>query len=337
MLALATSVQGAIPVAPGGSIQQALDLAAATPGPDTVVLSAGEYQENLLIVDANPVKLLGTGQVTIVSTDPTAHVIIAIGGQVTLQNLRVTGGDDGINATDCESLNLINVESSNNGDEGVDAENVLNLTAINPRIVNNGDHGIQLESNLETVVKIFHGTISANGGDGIKVAGAESVRVVNTQCIENDDGMDLDKVTSIEVRNGTCNENKDEGLEVDGAGSVLITASDFQGNKGEGIDADDVAQIALVSVDCKGNQGSGFQSVAEKTLAEQITITSSRFCGNGIDGVQLLQQLGTIATVRMNAVVTRENVKRGFNIVISGTVSQRGVISENNGLPDKLP
>jgi hypothetical protein len=229
------------------------------------------------------------------------------------------------------------VESSSNGDEGVDAEDVLSLTAINPRILNNRDHGLQIEGTSETRVTILHGLVASNRGDGIKVARAARVQVVNTQCINNDDGMDLDKVTSIEVRNVTCNENKDEGLEVDGAGSVLVAASSFQGNAGEGIDTDDVAQIALVSVDCAGNKGSGFQAVAEKALTEQITITSSLFSGNGIDGVQLLQQLGSIASVRMNAVVTRDNIKRGFNIAISGTVSQHGVKSENNGLPDLLP
>jgi len=337
LLALATSLQAAITVAPGGSIQQALDLADATPGPDTVILRAGEYHENLLIEDAGPVKLLGIGQVTIVSTDPGAHVILAIGGEVTIQNVTVTGGDDGINASGCESLSLIKVDALCNGDEGVDAEFVLNFSVISSRIMNNGDHGLQIEGTAETQVKILHGFIATNGGDGIKVAVAAGVEVTSSLCIGNDDGMDLDDVGSIKVRSTLSFGNNDEGMEVDGAGSVQIIASSFQGNTGEGIDTDDVSEIALVAVACRDNGGSGFQTVAESVNTGTISIISSLFSDNGVDGVQLLERSGTIAAVKMNGVVTRDNIKSGLNILISGTLIRHSVTSENNGTPDVLP
>jgi hypothetical protein len=212
------------------------------------------------------------------------------------------------------------------------------MTVLNSRIAENGDHGLQVEGNsVPGHLTIRNSVFVDNDGDGIKATDAQSVVAVNVVCTGNDDGMDWDDVVSIEIRNSAVNGNGDEGLEVDGAGSVLVVSSTFQGNAGEGIDTDDVAQVSLISVSCTANGGSGFQTVAEGENTGLISILSSSFVGNGRDGIQLLEEDGTIASVTLKAVVARDNVESGLHIVISGTVSQHGVTSANNGAADILP
>ena len=77
--------------------------------------------------------------------------------------------------------------------------------------------------------------------------------------------------------------------------------------------------------------------VAEGENTGLISILSSSFTGNGRDGIQLLEEDGTIANVTLTAVIARDNVESGLHIAISGVVSQHGVTSANNGAADILP
>jgi pectin methylesterase-like acyl-CoA thioesterase len=62
--ASATGGSGA-PDDPYGLIQDAVNAAAASPGPDMVVLRPGQYTENIKITDSNPVTVQGIGEESI--------------------------------------------------------------------------------------------------------------------------------------------------------------------------------------------------------------------------------------------------------------------------------
>ncbi len=341
----------------GGSIQDALDAAADSPGADTVLLGAGTYTENFTIEDDNALTLIGTGEVTIEAGDADKDVIKVKGGNVTIQNVSITGGDDGIDANDGDSLTLINVDVSGNDDRGVEAEKVGNVTIRNSNFSGNGGDGIRVDiadtlfiTNVSSTgngdegvqteemgsVTIRNSNFSDNGGDGIKVEFADAVLITNVSSTGNDDGIDLEVVESITLRNVTVNDNDDEGLEVDDSGSVLVIYGTFNNNSDDGIDIDDTREITLISVDAIGNAGSGFQAEAENVETERITIIDGLFANNGEDGLQFTEEEGSIGEVTLTRVVARGNVESGLDIS-ADTVTSRRVVSEDNGEADNLP
>jgi hypothetical protein len=147
----------------------------------------------------------------------------------------------------------------------------------------------------------------------------------------------LEEVGMAELRHVVLNDNDDEGLEVDDTDSVLVTFCTFPGNEGEGLELDGTRGVVLVSVESIGNDGSGIQVNAETVVTERVTIIAGTFSGNGEDGLQFVEEEGTIGDVTLASVVARNNEESGLDLSISGALTQRRVVSENNGEPDQLP
>jgi hypothetical protein len=192
---------GTSPASPLRTIQRAVDEAAATPGEDMIKIAAGEYVESVTIEDTNKVTLAGRPGTVVNADDPDEHVITIESGDVTISNLEVIGGDDGIKAkADTTSLTLRRVVASGNADEGLDAKGVSS-------------------------VMIVHGMFSLNDDDGIRVEGAETVAITHTAASDNGgEGVDLEVIGAMHLRHVTAEGNADDGVKVEHADVVRITA-----------------------------------------------------------------------------------------------------------------
>lgn len=300
---------------PFRTIQQAIDVAAETPGPDMIKIASGEYVEKLSIKDADKLTLAGSGGTLINADDPEKNVIKIKSGDVTISNLAVTGGKDGIKANEMTSLTLRDVVVTGNADEGLQAEDVSS-------------------------VKIVHGTFSENGDDGIKVEVAEAVQITGTTVFDNGgDGIDLEEIGAIHVTDLTVDGNGDEGLEVDDSGSAVVVRGTYSNNADEGLDIDNTLSIRIVSIVSTGNGGNGLQVEAddEEIEIEAVSIVGSVFSDNDEDGIQIVEDGTVVHRVTLTNITARNNVESGLDIDVSGSVRLSRVISEDNGEPDVLP
>jgi hypothetical protein len=343
------------------TIQRALDEAAQTPGPDTIKIAAGEYVENVTIEDTDKVTLAGRGGAVIRADDRKENVITIECSDVTIANLEITGGDDGIKTkTGPISLTLRDVVVSGNAEDGLDARNVSSLMIVHGTFSQNGDDGIKVKGaetaaitgtavldngeegvDFENIgaIHIRHLTAEGNRDDGIKVEWADVVRITATSVLHNGgDGVDLETIGAIHVTNLTADWNGDEGLEVDDSGRALVVGGSYSNNADDGIDLDDTQSIRIVSVVSTGNDGSGLQVEAEGHFdTDVVSIVNSEFSDNGEDGIQIREEDAIVHQVRLTSVTARNNVESGLDINVSGSVRLTRVISQDNGEDDILP
>ncbi|UCG58125.1 MAG: right-handed parallel beta-helix repeat-containing protein [Phycisphaerales bacterium] len=304
---------GTSAASPFATIQRAIDEAGDVPGPDMIHIACGEYEENLAIDDPDKLTLAGSGASLVTAADPDEHVIEIDGGDVTISNLEVAGGDDGIRADDMVSLTVRNVVVTGNADEGLQAGNVEN-------------------------VKISNSTFSENEGDGVNLEEVDVATINGITLLENDDGIDIEASGEIHVTQLTACGNLDEGFEVDDTASVVIVGGTVSGNYDDGLDLDDTQSVRLVSVVSTGNVGNGLQIEAEEDFdTEVLTVVNGVFSENGEDGIKVVELGAVVHRVGLTNISARENVESGLDIDISGSVKLARVISEDNGEDDILP
>ncbi len=314
------------------TIQNAVDQAAANPGPDLIQIAEGQYSENVVIDDADQLTLSGTRGVTVTGADAKQNVIYILSGEVTISDLTVTGGRTGIKAEGPEedpatwtiSLILRDVVVHNAGKNGVSADYVDSLT-------------------------IVHGRFFANAEDGIKAEGANAVSVSGTVSEENglvkvQDGADIEKVGTVRLEDVTIQGNGDDGLEVDFCGSITVIQGRYCGNGDDGLDIDNTGSISVVGVVALDNPGNGLQVESETTEdgaaveIESISIRNCEFAGNTEDGVNIIAGVdGAVQQLALISITAEDNVQSGVEVAIGGSVKVSALKSANNGAPDVLP
>ena len=294
---------------PFATIQRAIDEAddAVTAGADRVVIRPGTYVENLTIDDADPLILRGTGASQVVAADDSENVIDILAGDVTIRNLRVTGGDNGIEATG-DSLTLVDVDAtgnerhglsaeeignvtilrgnySDNGRDGINVDEVEQFSAHNARVVGNDDDGLQVED--ADSVNVFGGRFSHNGDDGLKFEDIDEIHLQRVTVRGNEsDGLDVEDSGTVDMVGGVYSGNGDEGAEFDDIESVTILGGTFMNNADEGIDIDSTESASLEHVVAMFNGGSGLQMDGEDSATE-VSIVRSIFSHNGEDGLNI--------------------------------------------------
>jgi hypothetical protein len=302
---------------PFQTIQRAIDEAVDLPGPDTIHIAAGQYEENLAIADLARLTMSGSGA-TVTATDSAQAVIAIYAGDITISGLTISGGELGIDAVGTPEvpvrLSLRDVEISGNADDGVAAENILSLT-------------------------INQGMFIENGGDGVKVVAVESVSITGTTVLDNDsDGVDLEEINTINLNGLIVIGNGDEGLEVDASVSINVLQGIYSENTDEGLDIDTTETVRVLGVSCNGNGGNGIQIEAQEGMnVKSAQIINSSFLANNEDGVNVVEDGATVETLSLTSVTARENLQSGLDISISGTVTAHAVNTEGNGEPDIMP
>jgi hypothetical protein len=330
ILALATTSHAAhFVVGSGGAfstIQAAVDAAAANPGPDTIVLTDGEYHENVRIDDPGRVHIIGSPRVVVRSPDPNFPVFDLYQGFVILSRMLVINGSEGIRGGESGGnlrvwLFSMNVEG--NHDRGVDIDGVQDVMII----------GGQYEKNIES--------------DGIRVKFADRVVISHTDVTENgSDGIDLENIGTIQLVKVRTRFNGDEGVEVDDSGSFNAWQVYSEGNGDDGIDVDTTFDIVINSSTSVRNgnfpigDGNGLQIEADDAAfpVNRVIVRNSLFMNNAENGVAIVGGMGNIvARVGLLHDGAFGNQLRGFDIRTGDVFSALGIRSFGNGLPDMFP
>jgi hypothetical protein len=312
--------------APYGTIQQAVNDAAALEGDDTILIAAGVYEENVEIDDDDSVTLKGRGDVIIrhPELDPEDEeaepedVIDAKGdGDLTLQNITVEGLNIG------EDL----------GGRGIDIKVDGSVTLINVNV-------------------------SGTDGDALRTRDFESLTVKNGNFSSlNADGMDIEDGGSVTITNTNASDNDDEGLEVDDVESIVVTGGEFNGNEDDGIDIDNSTNIRVVNVTSVGNGGNGLQVEAggecdlediiedgchfDLDVIMSVTVIGSHFSGNDENGIQIVEGTypaddedgepdGAVEAVTLIGNTSNGNTEAGYAIDVTGSVDGRGNRANGN-------
>jgi hypothetical protein len=101
-----------------------------------------------------------------------------------------------------------------------------------------------------------------------------------------DDGV----VQSVVVHAVTAERNDDEGLEVDGVHSIQLQGGFFNDNSEAGLDIDDSFLIQILDVEARGNGEHGLQVTAgddglEYSVIQRVLVVDSIFADNTGDGI----------------------------------------------------
>ena len=192
VLVAAAGHTATIPVAPGESIQDAID--GASPG-DTIALEAGTYNEDIDF-GGQAVTVLGLGPTTVLEGTGTASVVSFVSGEgpdSVLDSVLVTGGSaargGGVNIENASPTVIRTIIYDNRAAGSGSGISLLNSSA---RIWNNlviynqtslGDpHGIQIRDGAPSIV---NNTIVRNDSNGIITRGAANADIRNNISARN--------------------------------------------------------------------------------------------------------------------------------------------------------
>lgn len=368
---------------PFGSIQDGIDAAAANEGPDTVMIAPGDYVENLTIDDPAPLTLQGTPVSVVTAEDGAENTIDVNAVDVTIRQLTISGGRNGIMATGEEgSLTVVDVDAIGNtyvelgeDDEpiaGLNCDKLGEVTIIRGNYSGNGaledvnedHHGIYLtkvdvisadqvtaEGNGErgfyckkgSAALIKHVNFSNNPGDGFKSKGTDNMTIIGGMFQNNDDGLDIEDIDLLVVRNVTARGNGDEGLEVDESDEIQVIGGKFSYNEGDGLDLDNSTSISVRNVVSMLNGKHGLQIEAETQSVENVSIVRSVFSHNAESGVSIVEvepeegeEAATIDEVFLCLLTGVMNGDNGLEIEMADTsnVTAKKLVFVNNGGDD---
>lgn len=174
-LVLATGVwlagcgRPSVGVPAGGSIQAAID--AAPPG-STIGLDAGTYNLTAQVTPKSGDVLEGQGSATILDGVSTRAVVGGPGSDVTIRDLAVTGGLQGVRFRTGWTVEGVSSYGNDTGLKGIAATGAT----LSGNVVHDNRVGIWLDEN-DTGVLIAHNAVSASAADGIRVEISDGNRV----------------------------------------------------------------------------------------------------------------------------------------------------------------
>jgi hypothetical protein len=353
------------------TIQQAIEAAAAQPGPDLIQIAASEYLENLAIHDADGLTLSGASDVVVVAADPGKDVVKISWGDVSITGLAITGGSKGITPTGSAetpvSLSLRDVVVTANTGDGVKPTSVGEIRASHCTFLANDGTGLKVQ--FADSMTVSDCVFEDNGGRGLRAEDVRSVTVSHCQLLNNnddgmkvvtvtldrtesnlsisdttisgsaDDAIDLELLGDIRLTNVTVRDTVgDDGISVDDSVSVSVVSSTFTNGAADGLDMDDTQSIRLVNVVSTGNGVSGFQVTAEEHFnVESLSIVDSEFSDNSLDGIWIKEEGTVVERASLTSVTATGNAGCGLNLGVSGMVKLNAITSEGNGAEDVLP
>lgn len=292
------TVPATFTVNPGGSIQAALNLAAASGGSDTVIVNAGTYTEQLAINDASNITLKANGAVTInapadvtpfvlAGVDIDAAVIDIYSKKVTVEGFRINGATN----TDGELFAGIRVVCD--GSATIKNNTVVGMTASTDAV---GDIGIQIGTDRVAnafgggTAKVNNNIVSGYEGAGVLVDGAYASASVKGNTITGRGvangavaqyGVQVSRGASARVENNTISNNTvDDGFTASAgvfffqsSGKQNVAAKNTISGNATGIlvqesDGTYSSRLQVVNNDVTGNFGFGAIQVTDSDFVE---------------------------------------------------------------------
>jgi hypothetical protein len=288
-----------------GSITQALAAAAAVTGTtDTVLLGAGTYTESVVV--NTPVNLSGiTGVATAVVLDPatnTDNAVTVSADGVTLSNLVITGGANGVQATTgVTNLTLTNVTVGDNP-----------ATAT---VESNTGVGLNLTGTGTGTLTLTNVTLAGNTTQGFNISGFSTVSTtgLNATAGTTQSTIDLGAATA----NATLNLTTGAA-----GGTTTVTGTSVQFGTGETISLANVDALNLI-----GGTGADTFVVTAPTTASGTTITIAGGTGSATDVIDL----PTAAGQTVNATFGTNGFSGTIAAAGSTTINFSGVESFADG------
>ena len=261
---------------PTDSLQTAINLAA----PGQTILVSGTCNENILIRNEKQrITIDGAG-----AGVGTRATINAPGGSpgfnvrgkgILIQNIIVTGGNDGVVVNRGSNAVLNNNIIQSTGGVGVKVEQLSFAVLTNNLIENNPDDGVSVQDNStarigfnadsDTTASV--NTIQNNGGRGIKVGNGAHARIIgNTISGNGDEGIKVERDSSADIASNVINGNQADGIKVEsnsliqlgedsGATIYETPNSTTVNNQGAGIRCDDGSVVDGRQGTLNGNGG----------------------------------------------------------------------------------
>ena len=213
------SLEDGTKAAPFKTVAKAL---AQAPKGSVVWVKSGEYRENIVVAD---VTLRGEGgglgrkRPVIRAANPAQPVAI-VRGKVTLELLRITGGEDGILVDLNAEARIVRCEIVDNTDNGIAFEEAQTAGEepaqihVENCLVSGNDDGIDLEANKGTVVKC---RLINNRDDGLDYDGDADCSALDNEIHDNeDDGIEirLERTTRARIEGNVITGNGEDGIEI---------------------------------------------------------------------------------------------------------------------------
>ena len=260
------------------TIQAAVDVAGVG---DVIVVSKGNYAENVSVVSKVGLTIEGRGAV--VTPPGGTGVFIHASNNVTVTGIKVKGGTNGIDVFESVGITIQQFAVSGATIEGIRSNDSTGVNVLSGKISDCGSDGIRFGEDIPVNTAQITGVKVKNcASDGVQVRGQD---IVVSKCKVSDvedDGFESEAGSS-GVRFEECkvNDADSDGFLLIGAGTVAVDSS----AKNCGDDAFDVegAGSRVESCVAKGSDSRGF-GVDD---ADGVAVVSCKAIGNDDEGFQL--------------------------------------------------
>jgi hypothetical protein len=227
-----------ITINPGMSIQQAINSA---PAGSTIILTPGEYQENIVLKDTVSLSGSGANQTFLSPADESQPVISGAASELAVADLAVVGGAQAVNLSG-SGLTITGMLIEG-GDSGLILDGADNLVT-GSKIINVNGNCVEL---LNSGGSMVAGTIIANcEGDGLAISDSTGVQVINNTIAYSKQnsgaGVKLTNAPSTVIANNILVRNY-YGIQV-GSGDAAVNFNDIWGNN-KGCEGCDPAVLEL--------------------------------------------------------------------------------------------
>ena len=265
--------RGAVVVAPGSSIQAALD--AAAPG-STILLQPGVYSEAITISKPG-IRLMGMG-----AGEAAARAVVIQNPGDEEDGITVTADGDGV---EIAHLTVQGFEENGVLLTGVDGFRLTDITALN-----DGDYGLFPVFSSHGVVEGC--TASGHSDTGIYVGQSEYVTIRGNTTYGNVNGIEVENASHIEVAGNETYGNVAgilvvllPGLDVKVSSDILVRNNRAHDNNLPNASDEGFEQFVP--------SGSGILVVGtDSTTVQQNVVTGNSFVGIAVANTGLLAQLG---------------------------------------------
>ncbi len=186
------------------------------------------------------------------SEEPMTPILITSGrSRVTLQNLNVQGGDNGLTAGGTTNVTVINSNINNNFVDGMNAQGSDNLTIVNSNLNNNRRYGVfssdasnltiqdsNLNNNQDglnawhssTNVTIINSNVNNNIEFGLRVLSGNNFTIMDSTLKGNGDGVSVLRLSNLTITNSIIDNNERYGIDALELDNLKVQGSTVNNN-----------------------------------------------------------------------------------------------------------
>ena len=189
-----------------GSIQNGIDVVVENA---TVNVAAGNFDE-VVTIATNGITLSGSGSdTTTVTTSIPADVITITADDVTVSNLQVTEGTNGISADSITNLTISGILSDLNDDHGLSVSSLTGMLMISSSVFQNNDNDSDIDGagiHLDTVeIADISGSTSTGNEEALIASSLTTLTLSDNTFTVNNNDTAIDSLTTLNLNttNGT--------------------------------------------------------------------------------------------------------------------------------------